>query len=80
MTARSARARLERAILYGAPLVLTLLHLDFWRPQRPRLIGGWIPEELAWRVIWMLLAWGYMLFVCSRVWRIDEPADDDTDA
>jgi hypothetical protein len=50
-------------------LVLVLLHLDFWRPQRARLYFGWLPEELAWRVAWLLLAWALMLFVCARVWR-----------
>jgi len=53
-------------------LLLVALHLDFWRPQRPRLLFGWLPEELAWRVGWPLLAWGLMLFICARVWR-EEP-------
>ena len=54
-------------------VALVLLHLDFWRPQRSRLLFGWLPEELAYRVGFILLAWLFMLFVCSRVWR--EPAD-----
>ena len=52
--------------------VLLVLHLDFWRPQRVRLVLGWMPEELAWRLAWMVLAWLYLLFVCARVWRDGE--------
>ena len=47
---------------------LVALHLDFWRPQRAELLFGWLPVELAYRVGFLILAWGYMLFVCSRVW------------
>ena len=49
-------------------VTLVLLHLDSWRPQRPRLYLGWVPEELAWRLAWMGLAWLYLLFVLRFVW------------
>ena len=52
---------------------LVLLHLDSWRPQRSRLLFDWLPEELAYRLALILLAWLFMLFVCSKLWR--EPAD-----
>jgi hypothetical protein len=39
------------------PLIaLLVLHFDFWRESRPRLVLGWLPEELAWRLCWMALA------------------------
>jgi hypothetical protein len=60
----SPRAR--RVAAWIGFLVLLALHLDFWRPQRVRLWAGWLPEELAWRLGWMALAWAYLLFVCSR--------------
>lgn len=50
-------------------LVLLALHLDFWRPQSARLLFGWLPEELAYRIGTILLAWIYILWICSRVWR-----------
>lgn len=59
----------------GAGLVvLVALHLDFWRPQRLVLYGGWLPEELAWRLAWMGLTCAYMVYFCTCVWR-DEPDD-----
>lgn len=53
-------------------VVLIVLHLDFWRPQRDTLLFGWLPEELAYRLAYCVLAWFYILFVCARVWR-EEP-------
>jgi hypothetical protein len=44
------------------------LHLDVWRTQRPRLYLGWLPEELFYRLAWILLAWVYLLFLCARLW------------
>jgi hypothetical protein len=52
-------------------LALTLLHLDFWRPQRVVLWLGWIPEELSYRLLYVLVAWLFMVFVCVCVWRED---------
>lgn len=48
--------------------VLLGLHLDFWRPQRAELYLGWMPEELAFRLLWMALAWLYLLFVLRALW------------
>ena len=52
-----------------ASLLIVVLHLDFWRPRRAVLLGGWLPEELAYRVVELLLAWGVMLFICAYLWR-----------
>ncbi len=49
-------------------VLLALLHLDFWRPQRAELLFGWLPEELAYRVAYILLAWCYILWVCRFLW------------
>ncbi len=53
-------------------LLVVVLHLDFWRPRGGLLLWGWLPEELAYRVAVLLLAWAVMLFICGRVWREDE--------
>ena len=37
-------------------LLLVVLHVDWWRPQRAEPWFGWMPEELAWRLGWMALA------------------------
>jgi len=50
-------------------LLLLFLHLDFWRPQRAELYFGWMPEEIAYRLVWMALATAWLVFFCARVWR-----------
>ena len=62
---------------------LLLLHLDFWRPQRPEIYFGWMPEELAYRLGWMILAWLYLEWFTRKVWSsehlddlVDEMASD----
>lgn len=67
-----ARRRLDRALAWAGLLVLLVLHVDFWRPQRPVLWLGWLPEELAYRLGWMLLAWLYLLFFTRWIWRSGE--------
>jgi hypothetical protein len=66
-------ARAHRIIAWGGFLGLLALHLDFWRAQRVTIWFGWLPEELLYRLAWMLLAWGYLLYVCRYHWRTDEP-------
>lgn len=61
-----------RWIAWAGLLLLLALHLDFWRPQVARTYFGWMPEELLYRLGWMLLAWLYLLFFCARVWREEE--------
>ncbi len=65
--------RRDRLLAWAGGLTLLALHLDFWRPQRVRLVLGWMPEDLAWRLAWMGLAALYLLFFCARVWRDEEP-------
>ncbi|MFT5050771.1 MAG: hypothetical protein ACI8QZ_002174 [Chlamydiales bacterium] len=63
----SSRAHSRLAILFALLLVAT--HLDFWRPQRPLLVFGWLPEELLWRLCWMAAAFLYLVYFCKYVWR-----------
>ena len=53
-------------------LVLVLLHFDFWRPQSARLLFGWLPEELAYRIVYIVLAWIYVVWICGWVWREED--------
>ena len=55
-------------------LVLVVLHFDFWRPQSARLLFGWLPQELAYRIAYIGLAWIYVVWICRWVWR-EEDAD-----
>lgn len=68
------RGRRVAVVAWIWGLALLALHLDFWRPQRVRLWLGWIPEEAAYRLVWVLLAWIYLLWFCSAVWKEDGDA------
>ncbi len=61
----------DRFLAWAGLLFLLVLHVDFWRPQRPVLYFGWLPEELAYRIAWMVLAWIYLMFFTSRVWKTE---------
>jgi len=63
---------ISHAVAWIAGVLLLVLHLDFWREQRVELYWDWLPEELMYRVVWLLLAWGFLLFFCHFVWREDD--------
>ncbi|MEM7481059.1 MAG: hypothetical protein AAF481_07770 [Acidobacteriota bacterium] len=58
-----------RTLAWAGLAALLILHLDFWRPQRPVLYFGWLPEEMAWRLAWLVLACLYLIFFTTEVWR-----------
>ena len=60
------------ALAWALGLGLFALHLDFWRSDAGRLVGGVLPEELVYRLVWMALAWGYLLWFCARIWQDEE--------
>ncbi len=60
-----------RTIAWAGFLLLLALHLDFWRPRRPEIWFGWLPEEMLWRLAWMALALLYLIFFCRCVWKED---------
>lgn len=63
------KRRTARAATGAFFFLLVALHLDFWRPHRAVLYGGWFPEELAYRLFTMLLAFLFIHLLCSRVWE-----------
>lgn len=63
--------RWTRLLGWAGFVLLLVLHLDFWRPKRAEIWFGWMPEELLWRLVWMALAFAYLLFFCNRVWKED---------
>lgn len=64
--------RLEVAIAWVGLVALLVLHLDFWRGPRTDLWFGFVPEEIGYRVVWMLAAWVYLMFFTARIWRGEE--------
>jgi hypothetical protein len=65
-----ARRTFHRIVGWVGFLALLVLHLDFWRGQRTVLYFGWLPEEVAYRLGWMALAFAYLLYYCARLWPI----------
>jgi hypothetical protein len=62
----------QRLLATVLGLALLLAHLDFWRAQRERIWLGWIPEELLYRLVWMGLAFVYLVWFCARIWREED--------
>lgn len=71
MAGRTPSARTHRLAWVGG-IALVVLHLDAWRPRRDVLWGGWMPEEVLVRLVWMALAWAYVWWFCGAVWRAEE--------
>lgn len=71
----ASRSPLLAVLAWGGALLLLVLHLDFWREDRARIFFGWLPEELAYRLAWMLLGWIYLLWFCARVWREEDQGE-----
>ena len=61
--------RMHRWIAWIGFVILIVLHLDFWRPQRMVLYFGWLPEEIAYRLLWIALAFLYLVYFCTFVWQ-----------
>ena len=59
-------------IAWVSLVTLLVLHLDSWRPQRPVLYFSWLPEDVAYRLGWMLLAWLFLLFFTRYVWKEED--------
>ena len=59
----------RRIVAWGGLGLLLLLHLDLWRPLPPGPYFGWMPEELVFRLLWMGLAWLYLVFFTRVVWE-----------
>ena len=62
-------AKTRGALALAGFAALMLLHLDLWRPLPPGPYFGWMPEELLFRLLWMGLAWVYLLWFTAAVWR-----------
>ena len=60
--------RLERGLFWLAVIGLLGLHmLGFGQGGRP-LLFGWMPTDLAYRVLWMALAAVVVFWMTGRLW------------
>ena len=73
--ARRARARITTPAAWVGGLALVAVHVGGVEPgpDAPPL-AGWVPAELAWRLLWILLAWLYLLWFCAFAWRAGDEA------
>ena len=55
-------------------ITLTVLHLAPGFEPRPRLVLGLLPEELAYRLGWLALAFAYLVWFTACVWREEDEA------
>jgi hypothetical protein len=66
----------QRVIGWLGLALLVFLHFDFWRPHESVLMFGWLPRELGYRILWVLLAWAYLGFICRWLWRPANPDEE----
>lgn len=60
--------RVELTLFWVAVAVLLVAHMfGFGQRGRP-LLFGWMPIDLAYRVLWMLLAAGLVFWMTARLW------------
>jgi hypothetical protein len=60
--------RTEVTLFWAAVAVLLVAHMfGFGQGGRP-LLFGWVPIDLAYRVLWMLLAAGLVFWMTARLW------------
>ncbi len=69
--------RTKRWIAWLGAGLLIGLHHDFFRPQEARLVLGWVPEDLAYRLVWMLLAAAYLFWFTAHVWKAPGDGTDE---
>jgi hypothetical protein len=68
--------RATTALAWAGGLLLTASHLGAWAGPRDGFVLGWLPDELAFRLVWMAAAVIYLVWFCRAVWR-DEPTAED---
>ncbi len=69
-------ARRRHGLIFAGVVVLLLgLHVDVWNHGRGvELVLGWIPYDLGYHLLWMLVAWVAVLYMTVFVWP-ETPAE-----
>lgn len=58
----------ERILAVVLLVALCALHFDWWRTKGPGASIGWLPQEFAWRLAWIVLAFLYLWWFTARFW------------
>ena len=61
--------RTRKTVAWVLGLGLVVLHHDFWWEGPRGTFAGAFPVEPAWRVAWMALAFGYLLWLTAVLGR-----------
>ena len=60
--------RIERALFWIAVAILLGLHMLGFGQAGRALVFGWVPLDLAYRVLWMGLAGALVFWMTGRLW------------
>jgi hypothetical protein len=71
-TARVPRRRLESGLRWCALALLLFLHHDSWRERTDALRFGFLPDELVWRLCWIVAAVAWLFWLTTP--RADDAA------
>ena len=66
-----------KKVIYGAAIVLAILHQDFWYWDDATLLYGFLPVGLAYHMVYSLLAGGVWALAVIFAWpsHIEEEAE-----
>jgi hypothetical protein len=68
--------RVELILFWAAVVALLIAHMfGFGQGGRP-LLFGWMPIDLAYRVLWMAFAAGLVFWMTARLWEGEGRGDD----
>lgn len=60
--------RLERSLFWTAVATLLVAHMFSLEQGERALVLGWIPVDMAYRVVWMGCAAGLVAWMTTRLW------------
>jgi len=68
MSEEDARGKNRRRWLLAGLGLIALVAAHLYRTTSTELVLGWIPMELAYRLVWMVMAWVFLLFFTAQIW------------
>ncbi len=66
---------MHRWIAWAGFFLLFGSHVAYFPAQSTELMFGWMPVDLVYRLVWMVLAWLYLMHFTAKVWGPDGEVD-----